>query len=76
MVQFAALKFNSEKKVAIKFFMSRTAFETEQALYANANLRSILPPIEDVNNNDQGRFRDPAGRYAPLFSLINYIFSK
>ena len=54
-VQFALAK-RSGAAVAIKFFLNRNAFDVEEGLYMRDGLRSMMPAINMIENNESVRF--------------------
>ena len=58
-------------QVAVKFFLSHSAFQTEQALYSNQRLHKVLPPVDEICDNADGRIQDPTGKYGQCLWLQN-----
>ena len=51
-MQFARHAHDDRKQYALKFFLDRRAFNTEQAHYQTPGMHGILPPIDDIVSND------------------------
>ena len=60
-VQFAEMMGQPGCKFAIKFFLSKAEFDVESAYYNQERYRSILPPADHVESNEDGRHCDPFG---------------
>jgi hypothetical protein len=60
---------------AIKFFVSRNAFRAELQLLGHPALSRLLPQIEDVCSNDDGRLRDSRGCPLPPCIIMERIES-
>ena len=58
------------KRYAIKFFISRAAFNAEHDLYRVPVLKKFLPKLVDVNNNDDCFWKDPIGRCVHLTAFV------
>ena len=59
-----------EEEYAIKFFLNRTSFEREEALYLREDLRRMMPAVKDIVSNSDGSICDMAGRTFPPAIVI------
>jgi hypothetical protein len=50
---------------AMKFFVSRSAFETEAAVYCNSALCKLIPGLKMISSNADGSSCDGFGRPLP-----------
>ena len=55
---------------AVKFYLSRKAFERELALYERPELRKLLVPIAQVCENRNAEVRSPRGYVFPPFAIM------
>jgi hypothetical protein len=55
---------------AIKFYLSRTAFDRELGLYQDVHLREILVPLVQFDENDTRVVRSSSGYVFPPFIVV------
>lgn len=60
----------SEEAVAVKFFLSRSAFEQETALYSNEVLKGMMPATREVVGNTDGVAVSSRGYQWPPFIVL------
>jgi hypothetical protein len=68
-VQFAR-KVLDGQDYAIKFFVSREAFQPEAGLYLASPLGKFLPVVKEICDNDDGGYRDAQGHSLPPFIVM------
>ena len=57
-------------QAAIKFYMDKSAFERERALYTEAELKSVMPATLAAEDNASGAISTPYGYTFPPFVII------
>ena len=61
----------NDEEVAVKFFLSRDAFERELAYYSNPKLCGLLVPVvHHVGDDDGGGVRANCGYEFPPFIIV------
>ena len=60
----------TEEAVAVKFFLSRSAFEQETALYSNDVLKGMMPATREVVGNVEGGAMSLRGYRWPPFIVL------
>jgi hypothetical protein len=69
MVQFARGSLDG-LDYALKFYISKNAFEVERSLYAHPVLGPLLPKVVTSCKNDDNAECDPSGRPLPPFIVM------
>ena len=57
-------------QAAIKFYMDKSAFQRERALYTQAELKSMMPATLAAEDNASGTISTPYGYIFPPFVII------
>jgi hypothetical protein len=70
-VQFANTVESKNEEFAIKFFLQRSAFARETALFSSSGvIREMMPNILAIEGNADGRHMLPGGMKAPPFIVV------